>query len=71
MSVGPLVRWSVGLSVGPWVRGDRVNKWKTRVSDTVCVCLSVWGWGLGVDGGRMPLPTRSQRYFDPASRVKE
>ena len=29
------------------------------------------GWGAwGVDGGRMPLPTRPQRYCDPASLVE-
>ena len=27
------------------------------------------GVGLGVDGGWMPLPTRPQRYCDPASLV--
>ena len=29
----------------------------------------VWGGGWGVDGGWMPLPTRPQRYCDPASLV--
>ena len=32
--------------------------------------VCVWGWGaLGVVGGWMPLPTRPQRYCDPASLV--
>ena len=31
--------------------------------------VSVWSGVLGVDGGRMPLPTRPQRYCDPASLV--
>ena len=29
----------------------------------------MWGGGLGVDGGLMPLPTCPQRYCDPASPV--
>ena len=34
------------------------------------VLVYVWGaWGM--DGGWMPLPTRLQRYCDPASLVKE
>ena len=37
----------------------------------VCVCLCVWDGGWGVDGGWMPLPTRPQRYCDPASLVLE
>ena len=38
------------------------------ILETICVCLCV-GWS--VDGGRMPLPTRPQRYCDPASFVIE
>ena len=33
----------------------------------VCVWCGVWG----VDGGGMPLPTRPQRYCDPASLVMD
>ena len=36
----------------------------------VLVCVSVWeGRVWGVDGGWMRLPTRPQRYCDPASLV--
>ena len=31
--------------------------------------VCVWDWGWGVDGGWTPLPTRPQRYCDPASLV--
>ena len=40
-----------------------------RILDTFCVCLCVWDGGWGVDWGWMPLPTRPQRYCDPASLV--
>ena len=60
--VCPSVRWSVG----PSVRGD-------RAFETQRLCLSVFvskcGVGEGVDEGWMPLPTRPQRYCDPASLV--
>ena len=46
----------------------RVKSRKMSVLDTFCACLSV-GVGWGVDGGWMPLPTRLQRYCDPASLV--
>ena len=49
------------------VHDDLVKKWKKSVLDTFFVRL--WGGGLGVDGGWMPLPTRPQRYCDPASLV--
>ena len=46
---------------------------KTRIFDAAlvivfvfeCVCVM----GEGVDGGNTPLPTRPQRYCDPASLV--
>ena len=49
---------------------------KTSVLEAFCVCVCVGrgvsrgvrcDWGLGVDRGWLPLPTRLQRYFDPAS----
>ena len=46
---------------------DPTKSGKTSVLDTFCVCLSVWGWGLGVDWGWMPLPTRPRRYCDHVS----
>ena len=56
-------------SVGPSVGNDRVEKWENEL----CVYVSVLGGGLGgalgVDGGWLPLPTRPQRYCDPASLV--
>ena len=51
---------------------------KTRISDAavaiVCVSECVWGWGVDegmetVDGGYTLLPTRQQRFCDPASLV--
>ena len=51
-SVGPSVRWSVG----PSVREHESKSAKTSVLDAFCV-----------DGGWMPLPTRPQRYCDPAT----
>ena len=37
----------------------------------VCECVGGdWGCGWGEAGGWMPLPTRPQRYCDPASLVK-
>ena len=33
------------------------------------MCVSVFGVAEGVDGVCMPLPTRPQRYCDPASLV--
>ena len=33
------------------------------------LCMCVWGGSWGADGGWMPLPTRPQRYCDPASLV--
>ena len=57
---------SVSPSVGPSVREHESKSAKTSVLDAFCACE--WGtWG--VDGGWMPLPTRPQRYCDPASLV--
>ena len=36
------------------------------ILDGFCVCV---GKGVDVDGGWLPLPTRVQRYCDPASLV--
>ena len=41
--------------------------YRDKVEKTVCV--SVWEGGWGEAGGWMPLPTRPQRYCDPASLV--
>ena len=57
-SVGPSVRPTVGPSVGK----HESESGKTSVLDTLYVCLSV-------DGGWTPLPTRPQRYCEPASLV--
>ena len=57
--VHPSVRWSVGPSVRP-----------SGVIELILFAyVRVLGVGFGVDGGRMPLPTRPQRYCDPASLV--
>ena len=64
LSVGPLVRWSVG----PSVREHESKSKKTSVLDAFCACeWRTWG----VDGALMPLPTRPQRYCDPASLVSK
>ena len=42
------------------------------VSEASCVCVSGGrglGGAMGVEGGWPPLPTRPQRYCDPASLV--
>ena len=57
---------SVGRSVGPSVCGHESKSAKTSILDAFCVCE--WG-SRGVDEGWMPLPTRPQRYCDPASLV--
>ena len=59
-SVGPLVHWSIGLSV--------VIKLKSGETSLLNSCL-YGSKGCSVDGGWMPLPTRPQRYCDPASLV--
>ena len=65
-SLCPTVRPSVRPSVGPSVREHESKSAKTSILDAFCACE--WGtWG--VDGGLMPLPTRPQRYCDPASLV--
>ena len=60
---------SVRPLVHPPVRGDRVDKWKNvHFWDFLWMFVcGVEGWG--VDGGWKPLPTRPQRYCDPASLV--
>ena len=57
------VRWSVGSSF----RGDRIEKWKNERSRYFLVCSSDRSVGWGVDGGWMPLHTRSHQYCDPVS----
>ena len=46
---------------------------KTRIYDAavmiVGMCVSEHGMGEGRDGDCMPLPTRPQRFCDPASLV--
>ena len=61
-SISGFVR-SVRPSVGPSVQGHRVEKWENEH------LRYVLGMGWGVYGGWMPLPTRPQRYCDPASLV--
>ena len=57
-------------SVGPLVRhGHRIKKWRNeRFRYFLCI-LIYGGLGKGVDRGWMTLPTRTQRYCDPASLV--
>ena len=45
--------------------------YRDKVEKTVCVSVweGGWGEGWGEGGGWMPLPTRPQRYCDPASLV--
>ena len=66
-SVGPLVRWCVRPSV---TTSRKVGK---RAFSKLFVFVSELerglGGALGVDGGWLPLPTRPQRYCDPASLV--
>ena len=63
-SIGPSVRPSVRRSVGPW---PRVEKWENkRFRSFLCMCLC---WKGGWVGRWLPLPTRPQRYCDPASLV--
>ena len=67
-SVSPLVQWSVG----PLVLQHESKSGKTSGLESFCVCVCVGkglGGALGVDGGWIPLPTRPQRYCDPASLV--
>ena len=61
-SVGP----SVGASICPSVREHKSKSAETSVLDAFCACK--WG-NWGVDWGWMPLPTRPQRFLDPASLV--
>ena len=54
--------------VRPLVRA--LVRWSIRVhpkSGKLSVYVSVLEGGLGVDEGWLPLPTRPQRYCDPAS----
>ena len=67
--VGLLVRWSVGLLV--LVKDALMNELKSAKTSfygaaVMIVCVSELG---GMDWGRIPLPTRPRRYFDPASLV--
>ena len=62
---------NLALSVGPLVR--ELKSGKMSVSVAFCAHVSVlkggFGGMLGVDGGRLPLPSRPQRYCEPASLV--
>ena len=67
-SLGP----SVGRSVRPLVREHESKSGKMSVLKRfvyVSVLERVLGGVLGVDRGWLPLPTRPQRYCDPASLV--
>jgi len=67
-SVGPLVRRSVGPSIRLSVMIE-LKSGKTNVLDTFCTCLCVRGGDWGLAEGWTPLPTRPQRYCEPASLV--
>ena len=60
---------SLRPSIGPCAQ---VEKWENEHFRSF-LCVSVLegrlGGALGVDGGWLPLPTRPQRYCDPASLV--
>ena len=62
--VRPSVRWSVVIEL---------KSGKISVLEAFCVCVCVLergiGGALGVDERLLPLPTRPQRYCDPASLV--
>ena len=47
--------------VGYW---ENVHFWCCRY-DCLCVCVCEGMFGVGMDGGSMPLPIRPQRYCDP------
>ena len=64
-SVHPLVCWSVNLLVDQYK--SKSGKMSVFLLFFVYVCVHVGYWG--VDGGWTPLPTRPQRYCDPASLV--
>ena len=64
LSVGP----SVCRSVRPLVRVYEWKSWKRSVLDMFCLSLSING-ALGMYRCWTPLPTRPQRYCDPASLV--
>ena len=59
--------------VGPSVCEHESKSEKTSVLEaflSMCLCWKEgWGGAFGVDGGWLPLPTRPQRYWDPASLV--
>ena len=60
------IKGFVRPSVRPSVREHESKSMKTSVLDAFCACE--WRtWGVG--GALMPLPTRPQRYCDPASLV--
>ena len=69
ISIRGFVRPSVRRSVRPSVRNARVEKWKNERFRCFFGYVCWWGGAWGVDGGWMPLPTRPQRYCDPASLV--
>ena len=72
--VRPSVRWPIRPSVR-WSIMLELKTRKTRIYDAavviecVCVCVNVWEGGWGMAGGWLSLPTRPQRYCDPASLV--
>ena len=74
ISIRGFVRPSVGRSVGRSVT-LQLKTQETRiynaavVIECVWVYISVWEGGWGEAGGWLPLPTRPQRYCDPASLV--
>ena len=81
LSVGPWVRRSVGPSVRRSVGHAPVVTLESKTRKNAAVgIVYVWvcwreagtgvgEWGWGEAGGWMPLPTRPQRYCDPASLV--
>ena len=70
LSVVTSVSPSVRPYIGPLVRKHESKSGKTSVLDVfISRCVGVGAWG--VDGGWMPLPTRPQRYCDPASLVNK
>ena len=68
-SIRGFVRPSVGPSVCRPDRNTRVETWKPSVLEAFFVFVLVVG-AWGVAGGWIPLPTRPQRYCDPASLVR-
>ena len=69
--VRPSVRRSVGASVGPSVGPSVTHESKSgKTSDLdAFMGIGIGREAWGVDGSWMPLPTRLQRYCDPASLV--